>query len=64
MLIKADIQKWVNYLPVLTCLFSGNKFKSKTCQQNEKESTEWEKIFADHICDKRLYSKYIKNSCI
>ena len=30
-------------------------------QQNKKKTMEWEKIFANHTCDKGSISKYIKN---
>ena len=31
-------------------------------QESEKTTTEWEKTFANHISDERLYLEYIKNS--
>lgn len=43
------------------------KFCQRQCQENEKtnkkqQATDWQKMFAKDISDKRLLSKYARNS--
>ena len=35
---------------------------AKIINEMKRQPTEWEKIFANHISDKGLISKYLKNS--
>ena len=50
---KTKISKW-DYI----------KLKSFWTKAKAKETTQrkWEKMFANHVFDKRLYPKYIRNS--
>ena len=48
---KAKINKW-DYIK-LSSFYTAKE----TYQQNERQLTEWEKIFANHIFDKGLISK-------
>ena len=34
----------------------------RSCQQNERHPTEWEKLSANHVSNKGLISKYLKNA--